>query len=163
MRPKYETLDLGISFRAKTIEKHVKQIWKAFFERVPEVGYDVDRAVWICNRFPAWIGVKPGTAIDDESEEPAFVVSAVVSDLDELRDEMRLQLDRSEFRKKMESVYLEYHMWLVSAIRDAYAAKDIQKRKAATINGKFGVYATAIDDLHTSALDEMEWVAGDKL
>ena len=63
----------------------------------------------------------------------------------------------------MNPVYDEYYDWLQNAIKNAYDNPKIAKLRNKLIKGKFGVYSTQVDDLHTSELDEMDWITGDKL
>ncbi len=161
---KYQTLDIEVDFRSKRIEKAIAQVWDLFFDRVSELDYEVDRAVWICNRFPAWVGVKPGSEQDNYHEEPEFVLSVIVGEIDSIRDKLREKgMPERQYRGKMEPVYDEYYGWLQSAIKTCYGSSRIAMRRKRLIEGKFGVYSTQIDDLHTSELAEMDWISGDKL
>jgi hypothetical protein len=161
---KYQTLDINVDFRSNKIDQVIAQVWALFFARVSKLEYEVDRAVWICNRFPAWVGVKPGSVRDDRDEEPEFVISVVVGEIDAMRDDIRKKgLSEKQYRAEMHPVYDEYYAWLKNAIKDAYGTPKIIKLRKQIIKGRFGVYSTQIDDLHTSELDEMDWITGDKL
>jgi hypothetical protein len=164
MAEKYQTLSVGVDFRSKKIEEVVVQIWELFFARIEKLDYDVDRAVWICNRFPAWLGVKPGSEQDDYYEEPTFVVSVPIRQIDKIRDELRdKRLAESAYQKEMGPIYKEYYNWLKLAIEKGFENARIIKLRESLIEGKFGVYTTEIDDLHTSELSEMDFIAGDRL
>jgi hypothetical protein len=164
MAEKYQTLDLQIVFRSKNIDQAIGTLWSTFFDRVSKLDYAVDRAIWICNRFPAWVGVKPGSEQDDEYEEPEFVLSAFIGELDEIHDELRVTTSsESEYFQRMEPIYTEYYRWLQKAIKKTFKASSVQERVKSAGTSTFGVYTTQIDDLHTSELQEMDWLAGDKL
>jgi hypothetical protein len=164
MPKKYQTFDLKIVFRSKKINQAIGKLWSVFFDRVSKLDYPVDRAIWICNRFPAWVGVKPGSEQDAEYEEPEFVLSAFVGELDDIQDEMRTTTNsESEYFRRMDPIYAEYYQWLRKAIKDTFQTSNIQKRRKSVGSARFGVYTTQIDDLHTSELEEMDWIAGSKL
>jgi hypothetical protein len=164
MTERYQTLDVQVDFRASNIERVMSQIWSLFFDRITHLDHQVDRAVWVCNRFPAWVGVKPGYRGEDQYDEPSFVISVMIGKVDAIRDELREKgLPEKIYRREMEPIYTEYYEWLRSAIKVTLETETISKLRGSLIRGEFGVYSTQIEDLHTSELSEMDWIAGDKL
>lgn len=160
----YETLDIPLKFRSKSVVKATVALWRAFFDRAKSVPHAIDRAIWICNRFPAWIAVKPGYPGEPLENEPEFVVSVVVTNIDELRDSVRAQnLSQREYLKAIEPLYEEYYKWLRSAILESFKTANIQRVKEKVIRGRFGIYSTQIDDLPGAEVSKMDWLAGSKL
>ncbi|QDU59521.1 hypothetical protein Pan216_03500 [Planctomycetes bacterium Pan216] len=145
-RDKYVTLDLELVFRSSKVVETMATLWSEFYSRIDDP--DIDRAIWICNRFPAWVGVKPGRPTEDPEDEPAFVISTLIGEIDPIHDELRARrLPEKDYQRLMGPIYHEYYTWLRNGTKRSWEQSQTRSAHAKKGPHEFGVYTTEIDDL----------------
>jgi hypothetical protein len=166
MAEQFETLKSRITFKSRQIDDTIKRLWTMFYDRLTGLSYVCDRAIWITNYFPTWIGIKPGSVDDDPLEEPQFCISVFVDGLWEFRTKLRREsANEQEYDAALEPYLSAYRNWVNQSIRRVWSSPVIQKLHRRTIvsGGKFGVYSTPIPDLDSTEVEQMTLLAGNSL
>lgn len=164
MTRRYEEMVPHLVFPDDNVAGLVGVMWVRFFERVATSGLTVDRAIWICPQYPAWLGVKPSGAFDKVSDEPEFVIHRPIDGIDtEVESYFGCGLTQSELIRATKPLHRRCYRWLRRAIRESYRTRGVQDKMKTTICGRFGVYTTQVDDRHGSEVEAMDWLAGNRL
>jgi hypothetical protein len=118
----------------------------------------------MCNRCPAWIGVKPGSPDDDPYDCTKFVISVMIPELNAISYAILDQdLPEEEIMAESDSLFKESYAWLRSGIYASWNQVNIQKLHAKKVSGKFAVYTSEVGDVETDNFALMDWLCGDKL
>jgi|GEM_PF-5070774 len=157
----YKLLDDSVPFNQAGIKKAVRKMWVAFYERLAESGKAVDRAVWMARWGEYWIAVRPESPADDIYDNPLFCYSVKTVGF----KQYPYDIPEKERMSLLDVQSDKFAAWVRRAVVEVWRSPSVQRlhKKAALVDGRFGIYLTPLGDIEPHEFDEMKWIAGSKI
>lgn len=154
----------SVAYLTEELIEAATWVWMEFYRTLATSGHECDCAIWTTPYDPACIAVYPANGNSTEIASPMFCYSAAIVGFDEIQDEL-MAVSEAHFLEHVKPFYNAFNEWTRNSIVAAWCKPSVQEGhgKLQLPRGKFGIYATSIQDFGLDEITDQYWIAGDHL